>query len=271
MYSTHYHKANSLAHALELFKSSDDASFLSGGHTLLPVMKQGLSSPTDLIDLSAIEELKGIEKSNNSLIISSMSRHAEVAKNKDVLTSIPSLAALAGSIGDRQVRFRGTIGGSLANNDPSADYPAAVLGLGGIVETNLRQIAADKYFVGMFQTALERGEIITRVHLPIPLCAGYAKFRSAAARYSMVGVFISKTQQGTRVAVTGAAQDGVFRAAPIEAALDLKFEAESVDNIFIDPEGLIEDVHASRNYRANLIKVLAKHAVRNMDAIVNLK
>ncbi len=271
MYSTNYQKANSLAHALEIFQSSEDASFLSGGHTLLPVMKQGLSSPSDLIDLSAIEELKGIEKSNNSLIIAAMSRHTEVAKNKDVLLSIPCLAALAGSIGDRQVRYRGTIGGSLANNDPSADYPAGVLALGGIVETNVRRIGADDFFVSMFQTALEPGEIITRVHLPVPICAGYAKFRSAAARYSMVGVFVAKTHQGTRVAVTGAAQGGVFRASSIEAVLDQNFDAAGLDHVFIDPEGMIEDMHASRNYRANLIKVLAKHAVRNMGAIVNLK
>ena len=271
MYPTKYHKANSLQEAIELYKSSQDASFLSGGHTLLPVMKQGLAAPSDLIDLSFIDELKGIEVTPQTVVISSMTRHMEVASNDDVIRAVPCLAALAGSIGDRQVRFRGTIGGSLANNDPAADYTAGFLGLGGHVETNLRSIAAEEFFVSMFQTALKPGEIIKRVHLSIPKSAGYAKFRAAAARYSMVGVFIARTELGTRVAVTGAGQSGVYREKSLEAALDQKFDATSLEGIQISSQDLIEDMHASSLYRANLIKVLAKHAVLNMGGMVNLK
>jgi len=271
MYPTKYHKVNSLEQALELYERSQDASFLSGGHTLLPVMKQGLAAPSDLIDLSVITELKGIEVNDQTLVISSMTRHVEVARSQEVIRAIPSLAALAGSIGDRQVRYKGTIGGSLANNDPAADYPAGFLGLGGTVETNLRSIAAEEFFVSMFQTALKPGEIIKRVHLSIPQSAGYAKFRAAAARYSMVGVFIARTQLGTRVAVTGAGQSGVYREKSLELALDQKFDASSLNEIQISSEDLIEDMHASSLYRANLIKVLAKHAVLNMGGIVNLK
>ncbi|MDB5804559.1 MAG: carbon monoxide dehydrogenase [Betaproteobacteria bacterium] len=264
-----YLRPGSVDEATRLRADFEEAKYLSGGHTLLPSMKQGLARPSHLIDLTAIPGLRGIavEAGDAALTIGAATRHVEVASSADVLRVVPALAGLAGSIGDRQVRNRGTIGGSVANNDPSADYPAGLLGLGATVVTNQREIPADEYFVGLFDTALEPGEVIVRVRLPVPLAAGYAKFRSAASRYSVVGVFVVRTPQGVRVAVTGAGEGGVFRATALEAALSANFSAEALAGLSIDSGALLRDMNATPEYRANLIMVMARHAVNNMGRV----
>ena len=271
MYPTTFHRAKTLEHASELFHQLDNACFLSGGHTLVPTMKQGLASPTHLIDLTGIESLVGIEREGDEILIGAATRHCVVAQSHQVQAAIPALAALVGSIGDRQVRFRGTIGGSLANNDPAADYPAAVLGLGATIVTNKRRLSAEDYFVGLFQTALEPGEVVVQVRFPIPKAAGYAKFRGAAARYSVVGVWVSDCHEGVRVAITGAGEQGVFRHAELERVLTDHFTPEAIQGVAIEGTGLLSDLNASAAYRANLIKVLTGHAVGHMGGIVNLK
>lgn len=239
----------------------EDSKFIAGGQTLLQAMKLGLIAPSALVDLGAIAELKGIRRDGNSLVIGAGSTHAEVAASPDVQQHIPALAALAGHIGDRQVRHRGTLGGSLANNDPAACYPAAVLALGATVHTDRRQISADDFFVGVFGTALAEAEIITAVRFPIPERAGWQKFKQPASRFSLVGVFVARGPAGVRVAVTGAGAAGVFRATALEARLAVDFSAAALAGATVPAEGLNSDLHGSAAYRAALIPVLAARAV----------
>jgi carbon-monoxide dehydrogenase medium subunit len=236
------------------------AKLIAGGQTLLPSMKMGLAAPDALADLGAIADLKGITVAGGVVRIGAMTTHATVAASADVQKAIPALAALAGNIGDRQVRNRGTIGGSLANNDPAACYPAAVLGLGATVHTNTRTIAADDFFKGMFETALAEGELITAVSFPVPEKAGWQKFKQPASRFSIVGVFVSKGPQGVRVAVTGAGA-GVFRAKELEAKLAANWSAAALNGAQVSADGLNSDLHGSAEYRAALIPVLAARAV----------
>ena len=240
--------------------SVDNAKFLAGGQTLLASMKLGLSAPEALVDLANIADLKGITVSGGVVKIGAMTSHAAVAAHADVQQAIPALAELAGKIGDRQVRNRGTIGGSLANNDPAACYPAAVLGLGATVHTNSRSIAADDFFKGMFETALAEGEVITAVSFPVPEKAGWQKFKQPASRFSIVGVFVSKGPQGVRVAVTGAGAS-VFRAKALEAKLAANWSAAALAGASISADGLNSDLHGSAEYRAALVPVLAGRAV----------
>ncbi len=264
-----YTRPASLADAIAVHGDADDAMYMAGGQTLIPVLKQGLAMPTDVVDLGAVWELDGIAVSGGFVTIGAMTRHAVVAASKDVRAAIPALTVLAGGIGDAQVRNRGTIGGSLANNDPSADYPSAVMGLGATIVTDRRELTAEDYFDGMFATNLEPGEIIKAVKFPVPEKAGYAKFPNPASRYALVGVFVAKTAPGSgggvRVAVTGAGQDGVFRAAEIEDALNNNFSADALAGVTVPADGLMTDMHADAAYRANLIGVMAKRAVKQAN------
>ncbi|HSD42430.1 MAG TPA: xanthine dehydrogenase family protein subunit M [Burkholderiales bacterium] len=260
MYSFNYQKTKSVADAAAALGKNADAKLLAGGQSLIAAMKLRLAQPAQLIDLGEVAELKGIKVDGGSVTIGAMTRHGEVASSADVKKAIPALAALASGIGDRMVRNMGTIGGSVAHNDPAADYPAAVLGLGATVITNKRKIAADDFFKGMFETALQAGEIITAVSFPTPKRAAYMKFKNPASRYAMVGVFVAETAGGPRVAVTGAGP-GVFRVPEMEKALAGKFAPESVANIAVTSSGLNSDIHASAEYRAHLITVMAKRAV----------
>jgi len=262
MYQTTYHRASSIDEAAALFAKGKESKYLAGGHTLLPVMKQRLAAPSDVIDLARIKELVGIDVSADAVTIRAATTHYDVATSEAVQKAIPALAHLAATIGDPAVRHRGTIGGSLANNDPAADYPAAVLALGATIRTNQRSIAADDFFTGLFATALEDGEIITAVSFPIPAKAGYAKFPHPASRFALTGAFVAKTKTGdVRVAVTGASQSGVMRAAAIESALKANWSAGALDAVKIPADGLISDIHGAADYRANLIKVMAQRAV----------
>lgn len=239
---------------------SGDAKALAGGQTLIPVLKQRLNKPDVVVSLGKLG-LSGITVTDSAVVIGAMTTHATVAGSKDVGNAIPALAALAGGIGDNQVRNRGTIGGSLANNDPSACYPSAALALGATITTNKRSIPADEFFQGMFTTALEEGEIITSVSFPIPGKAAYVKFKNPASRYAMVGVFVAKGPAGVRVAVTGAGQGGVFRHTAAEAALAANWSPSALDGVKASADGLNSDIHASAEYRAHLIGVIAKRAV----------
>src|SRR6516162_8643520 len=262
MYSTTYHRPSSVDEAASLFGKGKEAKYLAGGQTLIPVMKQRLAQPSDVIDLAKIKDLVGVEVSGDTVTIKAATPHYDVASSSAVQAAIPALAHLASVIGDPAVRHRGTIGGSLANNDPAADYPAAVLALGATVKTNKRSIAADHFFKGLFSTALEDGEIITAVSFPVPAKAGYAKFPHPASRFALTGVFAVKTKAGdVRVAATGASQSGVKRVAPIEAALKANWSAGALDSATIPASGLMNDIHGSSEYRANLIKVMAQRAV----------
>jgi len=262
MYETNYHRPSSVDEAVSLFGKGKEAKYLSGGQTLIPVMKQRLASPSDVIDLAKIKELVGVDVSGDAVTIKGATTHYDVASNDAVQKAIGALAHLASVIGDPAVRHCGTIGGSLANNDPSADYPSAVLALGATVKTNKRSIAADDFFKGLFSTALEDGEIITAVSFPVPAKAGYAKFPHPASRFALTGVFAVKTKAGdVRVAATGASQSGVKRVAPIEAALTANWSAAALDSVKIPASGMISDIHGSSDYRANLIKVMAQRAV----------
>jgi aerobic carbon-monoxide dehydrogenase medium subunit len=260
MRSFTYYKPKSVPEAVALLGSGADAQPIAGGMSLLPTMKQRLASPAALIDLSAVSGLKGITASSELLTIGAMTKHADVASLPVIVKALPALARLAGGIGDPAVRNRGTIGGSLANNDPAADYPAAVLALGATIVTDKREIAADEFFRGLFSTALEPGELITSVKFPIPLAAGYAKAPNPASRFALVGVFVAKFASGTRVAVTGAGPT-VFRVPAFEAALSQRFEPSSVNGHGIDSEGLNADIHAESVFRAHLITVMGKRAV----------
>lgn len=256
-----YHRPATLVDALALFADNEDASWLSGGHTLLPAMKNRLAAPAHLIDLRAIPELQGLSCDNGILTIGAATTHAAVAASSVVKQAIPALAGLAGSIADPQVRNVGTIGGSVANNDPAADYPAAVLGLGGTVVTNLREIAADDFFTGLFSTDLAEDEVILRIRLPLPETAGYAKLCSQASRYAMAASFVARTAAGVRVAVTGSGDDGVFRWAEAEAALNGAFNVDALHGLVPDPATLISDLHGSADYRAALVAEMTRQAV----------
>jgi carbon-monoxide dehydrogenase medium subunit len=260
MYAFNYQKTKSVADAAAALGKNADAKLLAGGQSLIAAMKLRLAQPAQLVDLGDVAELRGIKVDGGAVTIGAMTRHAEVASSADVKKAIPALAALAGNIGDRMVRNMGTLGGSVAHNDPAADYPAAVLGLNATVVTNKRKIAADDFFKGMFETALQAGEIITAVSFPVPKRAAYMKFKNPASRYAMVGVFVADTAGGPRVAVTGAGS-GVFRVPDMEKALAAKFAPESVANIAVKSSGLNTDIHASAEYRAHLVTVMAKRAV----------
>lgn len=261
MYEFNYKRASSAADAATALAAADDGKIVAGGMTLIPTLKQRLAQPSDLIDLAGCSDLVGITVDGDAVTIGAMTTHAAVASSKDVAQAIPALADLAGNIGDAQVRNRGTIGGSIANNDPAADYPAACLALGATIVTTKREIAADDFFTGMFETALDEDEIITSVRFPKPSAANYQKFANPASRYAMVGVMVAKTGGGVRVAVAGAGQDGVFRAGDIEAALSGNFSADAVDSSSISVDDLNSDIHASAEYRQHLIGVMAKRAV----------
>ncbi|ESR22471.1 FAD binding domain-containing protein [Lutibaculum baratangense] len=259
MYPFNYHRPTSVRQASALLGKSEDARLLAGGHSLLPMMKQRLAQPSDLIDLGLVEGLRGIELKGRTLQIGAMMTHAEVAASDVVREAIPALAELVASIGDPHVRHRGTIGGSVANNDPNADYPAACLALEATIVTNRRRIDADEFFVDMFETALEPGEIITKIQFPVPRRAGYAKFRNPASRYPLVGVFLAKRGGTVRAAVTGAATC-VFRCKEVEDALNARFAPKSLDGVTVPTDGLNSDMHAGADYRAHLIVVMAKRA-----------
>ncbi|MGY4499293.1 carbon-monoxide dehydrogenase medium subunit [Bradyrhizobium sp. GM24.11] len=262
MYQTTYHRASSVDEAASLFAKGSEAQFLAGGQTLLPVMKQRLASPSDVIDLGKIKELIGVEASGDTLTIKAATPHYDVATSDAAKKAIPALAYLASLIGDPAVRYRGTIGGSIANNDPAADYPAALLALGATVKTNKRSISAEDFFKGLFTTALEDGEIITAVSFPVPAKAGYAKMRHPASRFALTAVFVAQTKSGEiRVAATGASQSGVMRVGAIEAALKANWSPSALDNVSIPASGLLADIHGTAEYRANLVKVMAQRAV----------
>ena len=258
MHNTNYVRASGSDDAAS--KLADGGQLLAGGMTLLPTMKQRLASPDTLVDLADCG-LAGIEDTGDAIKIGAMTRHVDVAESAVVQSAIPALAALAGGIGDRQVRNRGTIGGSVANNDPSACYPSAVLGLGGTVHTNKRDIAADDFFTGMFETALDEDEMITAISFPKADKAAYVKFPNPASRYAMVGVFVASNSGATRVAVTGAGSDGVFRHDAMESALNGSFSAGALDGVGTDADDMISDIHASGDYRAHLVCEIAKRAV----------
>jgi len=256
-----YLSASALDEAAAKVKGAQDGALLAGGMTLLPSIKLGLSDPSDIVDLAGIGDLSGIDVEGGSVTIGAMTRHAEVAGSSEVATAIPALAALTGGIGDLQVRNRGTIGGSVANNDPAADYPAACLALGATITTDKRTISADDFFTGLFETALGEGEIVTSVSFPTPDKAAYVKFPNPATRYALVGVFVASGSDGVRVAVTGAGQNGVFRAEALESTLNGNFSANALDGVSVSPDGLATDIHAAADYRAHLIGVMAKRAV----------
>lgn len=261
MYEFEHHKPANIADAVSAMKGADDGKLLAGGQTTIPTLKQRLASPSDLVDLSGIAELKGITVTGDTITIGAMTNHATVAASAEIKSALPALAELADHIGDAQVRNRGTIGGSVANNDPAADYPAACLALGATIHTNQRDIAADDFFTGMFETALEDHEIITKVSFPVANRAAYVKFPNPASRYALVGVFVADGPAGIRVAVTGAGQDGVFRVPEMESALSSTFSADAIANVKVSPDALNADIHASADYRAHLITVMAKRAV----------
>lgn len=261
MHSTNYHAATTAAEAASLLSSAEDGALLAGGQTLLPTMKARLAAPSDLVDISRAEELRGISITDGAAIIGAMTTHAEVAGHAALRSAFPALCDLAGRIGDPAVRHRGTIGGSLANNDPAACYPAAVLGTGAIISTNRRDIAADDYFQGLFATALDAGEVITSITFPIPDAANYQKFAQPASRFALVGVFVAKFADRVRVAVTGASEEGVFRWTNAETSLSSDFTADAIGGLSVSPEGMISDLHGDGSYRANLVQVLTARAV----------
>ena len=260
MYEFNYQKAASLDDAAKALGADEDAKLVAGGMTLIPTLKQRLAKPSDLIDLASVPGLTGISEESGGLRIGAMTRHAEVQRSDVVKRVIPALSALAGLIGDPAVRNRGTIGGSISNNDPAADYPSAVVALGATVVTSKREIAGDDFFTGMFETALVPDEIVTAVKFPKPQAAAYQKFKNPASRYAIVGVFVARTAGGVRVAVTGAGPC-VFRVPEMEAALGKSFTADAIKDIAIPDEGLNSDIHASAEYRAHLVGVMARRAV----------
>jgi aerobic carbon-monoxide dehydrogenase medium subunit len=261
MYEFEYSRATSLEDAASKIGADEEAKLVAGGMTLLPTLKLRLAKPTQLIDLATLPQLKGITEEGDAVVIGAMTRHADVNRSDVVKRGIPALAAMAGLIGDPAVRNRGTIGGSIANNDPAADYPAAVVALNATVRTNKREIAADNFFTGMFETALQPGEVITAVRFPKVAQANYQKFRNPASRYAIVGVFVAKTAAGVRVAVTGAGPS-VFRVSAMETALAGNFSADAIKDIQIPQDGLNSDIHASAEYRAHLVNVMARRAVQ---------
>jgi len=264
MYALNYVKAKSLKEAAAILAKNPEAKLLAGGMTLIPTMKQRLARPTHVVDIAGLSELRGIVSKGGKLVIGAGTKHHDVATSAVVRKAIPALAGLAAEIGDPQVRNRGTIGGSLANNDPAADYPAAVLGLGATVVSSKRSIAADDYFQGLFATALDAGEVVVRVEFPLPKRAAYSKFHHPASGYAMTGVFIAQTAGGVRVAVTGAGP-GVFRWTAAEATLAKSFKPAALEGLALDASGLNSDIHADSEYRANLVRVMAKRALAKLS------
>ncbi|MFB4203715.1 Carbon monoxide dehydrogenase medium chain [wastewater metagenome] len=260
MYAFEFHRASDIDDALKQLGADDEAQLIAGGQTLLQSLRQRLAMPSTLVDLGGLTELAGIERDGDALNIGAMTRHAEVAGAAAVHDAIPALAVLAGGIGDAQVRNMGTLGGSIANNDPAADYPAGLVGLGATVVTTEREIAADDFFTGMFETALGEHELILGVRFPVPRRAGYVKFPQPASRYVLVSVMVAETDEGVRVAVSGAGPC-VFRVPEMERALAADFRPEALDGIRVDPGGLNEDLHATPEYRAHLVGVIARRAV----------
>jgi carbon-monoxide dehydrogenase medium subunit len=263
MFEFVYVKPKSLAEASAFIAGNPDAKLLAGGMTLIPTLKQRLAQPSHLVDIGDLSELRGVEARDGSLRVGAATRHYDIATSEVVKQALPALAALAHVIGDPQVRNRGTLGGSIANNDPAADYPAAVLALGATVVTTKREIPADEFFQGMFTTALEEGEIVTRLIFPIPKRAAYEKFAHPASGYAMAGVFIAETSSGVRVAVTGAGP-GVFRWTEAEAALVRPLAVEALEGLALNADDMNEDFHATRAYRANLAQVMAKRALQKL-------
>lgn len=261
MYSFDYHKATSLADAAQKLSDDDEASLLAGGQTLIPTLKQRLAMPTTLVDISRIDDLDFIRVEGEMLIIGAATCHAKVAASQTCIDHLPALANLASHIGDPAVRHRGTLGGSLANNDPSADYPAAALALDATIVTTTRELSADAFFTGLFETALEPGEIVTEVRFPKPTRAAYEKFPNPASRYAMVGVFIAQTNSGPRVAVTGAGQEGVFRWSALETNLAQEVSVAALKGLSLDGDTMISDLHGDGDYRAHLVSVMAKRAL----------
>ncbi len=261
MYEFKFSRPGTVRQAANLLAKTEDSKLIAGGHTLVPVLKQRLASPPHLIDLSKIDGLDAIEMKGRSLVIGAMARHASVASSAAVGEAIPALAHLASQIGDPAVRHMGTIGGSLANNDPTADYPAACLALDATIVTNKRRIKADEFFTGMFSTALALDEIITKISFPIAKKAAYQKFRHPASRFALTGVFVAKKGADVRVAAVGASQNGVMRVPAIEAALKANWSAGAIDGVKVSADGLLSDLHGSSDYRANLVKVMAQRAV----------
>lgn len=261
MYDTSYHKASSASEAAKILNDADEGKLLAGGQTLLPTMKQRLAAPSDLVDISGIDDMRGVSIAGNRVTIGAMTTHAEVASDAALASACPAISGLAANIGDPAVRHRGTIGGSVANNDPAADYPAALLALGATVVTTKREYAAADFFTGLFSTALDEDEIITSVQFDCPETAGYSKFPNPASRYAMVGVFAANTKDGARVAVTGAGDDGVFRHTAFETALSSHWSAEALDGIETSSDSLLSDIHGSATYRAHLIGVMTKRAI----------
>jgi aerobic carbon-monoxide dehydrogenase medium subunit len=260
MYDFAYHRPKSVADAVALLKGKEEARPMSGGMTLIPTLKQRLARPSDVVDLGAVKELAGIKVEGDNVVIGGMTKHGDVATSAEVKKVIPALADLAGHIGDPQVRNRGTMGGSVANNDPAADYPAAVVALNATVLTNTGKHAADSFFKGLFETALGEGELITAISFPRPEKAAYMKFPNPASRYAMVGVFVAKTAGGVRVAVTGAGPC-VFRVKAMEEALSKNFSSDAIKDIKVPADGLNSDIHGSAEYRAHLVGVMARRAV----------
>jgi len=260
MHAFTYHRPTSVADAVAKRSADDDASYLAGGMTLIPTLKQRLAQPTQVFDLAGLADLKGIVVTDGAVTIGAMTCHADVALSADVRRVIPALSDLAGTIGDPQVRNRGTIGGSLANCDPSADYPAAVLGLGATIHTNTRQISGDDFFKGLFETALKPGELIVKVSFPISKRAAYMKFPNPASRYAVVGVMVAENAQGVRVAVTGAGACA-FRLSAMETALSKSFSVAAIKDIAVPADDLNNDMHATAEYRAHLVGVMARRAV----------
>ncbi|HEY0566751.1 MAG TPA: xanthine dehydrogenase family protein subunit M [Xanthobacteraceae bacterium] len=260
MYAFTYHRPTTVDEAVKLL-ADEDAKLLAGGHTLLPTMKLRLASPAHIVDLSRVPGLRGIEFKNGLIEIGAMTQHAEVANSKVVQEHLPALAQLAKLIGDPAVRHRGTIGGSIANNDPTADYPAASMALEATIVTNKRSVTADDHFKGLFETALEADEIITKVQFKPLKVAAYQKFRNPASRYALVGVFVAKRDASVRVAVTGAGGNGVFRVKAFEEALQKNFSPKALEGLSVPADGLNSDIHGSAEYRAHLIGVMARRAV----------
>ncbi|MHA1524582.1 MAG: FAD binding domain-containing protein [Alphaproteobacteria bacterium] len=260
MYNFNYHSPATAAEAAAALEGADDGIFMAGGQTMLPTMKQHLAAPSDVVDLSGIAELTGISASGGTVTIGALTTHAAVAGSSEVRGAIPALADLADNIGDAQVRNRGTLGGSVANNDPAADYPAACVALGATITTNKGTHAADDFFTGLFETTLAPGEIIISVSFPVAQKAAYVKFPNPASRYALVGVFVAKTGDGVRLAVTGAGP-GVFRVGEYEAALGANFSAGALDGVALTTRDLNSDIHAGADYRAHLIGVMAARAV----------
>ncbi|MFQ6182515.1 FAD binding domain-containing protein [Sinorhizobium meliloti] len=262
MYETNYHRASSVGEAAKLMGTAAEGKYLSGGMTLIPTMKQRLAAPSDLVDLRHIAEMKGITVDGRSVRIGAATTHEEVATSAGLAAVCPAICGLASHIGDPHVRHMGTIGGSIANNDPAADYPAAMLALDAVIVTDRREVRAEDFFTGLFETALEDGEIVTAVRFEAPAKAAYRKFPNPASRYAMTGVFVVRRDDGAvRVGVTGAGSDGVFRHPDLEAALAANWSPGAVDNVKVDDSNLLSDIHASAAYRANLVKVMTKRAV----------